>query len=207
MSTYVRKTRYQNPAVAGEYDKRFLSAAGQVENHMTLLALAQALQVTSGVAAVLDMPCGTGRLRQFFVDRGYIYTGADISLDMMRVAQAKYATTALVQTDAEHLPFADRTFDCVVCVRFLTRNVPRTVRLRMLQEAHRVSKQWLILQSRLLKFPRPSVVFKRLIKRMVGGDISHYQIERELAQAGWTERCRVPIQHQRQYIGAYAKDT
>ena len=70
----------------------------------------------------------------------------------------------------------------------------------MLQEAHRVSKQWLILQSRLLKFPRPSVVFKRLIKRMVGGDILRSQIEREFAQAGWTERCRVPIQHQRQYI-------
>jgi ubiquinone/menaquinone biosynthesis C-methylase UbiE len=207
MSTYVRKSRYQNPAVAGEYDKRFLSVAGQIENHKTLLALTQALQVTSGVAAVLDIPCGTGRLRQFFVDRGYIYTGADISLDMMRVAQAKYATTALVQTDAEQLPFADRTFDCVVCVRFLTRSIPRAVRLRMLQEAHRVSKQWLILQSRLLQFQPPSVVFKRLIKRLVGGDISHYQIERELAQASWTARCRVPIHHQRQYIGVYAKDT
>ena len=89
MSTYVRKTRYQSPAVAGEYDTRFLSAAGQVENHKTLPALAQALQVTSGVAAVLDMPCGTGRLRQFFVDRGYIYTGADISLDVVHIDTSK----------------------------------------------------------------------------------------------------------------------
>jgi demethylmenaquinone methyltransferase/2-methoxy-6-polyprenyl-1,4-benzoquinol methylase len=62
-------------------------------------------------AVVIDLACGTGDLCRDLVRAGLRPVGADFSLGMLR-----HATTPapLVQGDALHLPFADRSVDGVI---------------------------------------------------------------------------------------------
>ncbi len=100
---------------------------------------------------VLDLPCGTGRFTGPLVGRGYRVVGADISYEMIRLAQRKKSSypppRGYVQAEAERLPFADRSFDCVVSVRFMV-DVNLKVRLRILREMRRVSRRWIIVDYR-----------------------------------------------------------
>lgn len=68
----------------------------------------------------LEVGVGTGRIALPFLQRGYRYTGVDISERMMDRLRAKIAGTAaavtLVNADAEALPFADDTFEVVIGV-------------------------------------------------------------------------------------------
>ena len=61
---------------------------------------------------VLDMPCGQGALTQQLVEAGYDVTSADVEPDGFRLPQR---TCDAVDFDAP-LPYADGTFDIVVCV-------------------------------------------------------------------------------------------
>jgi len=65
---------------------------------------------------VLDVGCGTGRLtarlaQEFPASR---VTGCDFSRGMLRQARARSGALALAQGDAQHLPFAEGSFDAVV---------------------------------------------------------------------------------------------
>lgn len=69
-------------------------------------------------ARVLEIGVGTGRIALPFAQRGYRYTGADLSSQMMRTLRSKAndVQIALVQNDVARLPFASDTFDAVVAV-------------------------------------------------------------------------------------------
>ena len=56
----------------------------------------------------------------------------------------------LKQGDAESLPFSDKEYDLVTCMRLYHR-VPPQIRLRMLQEVKRVGRGWAILYRSLLQ--------------------------------------------------------
>ncbi len=71
-----------------------------------------------GLGRVLDVPCGAGRLRAALEQRCATYVGLDASVEMLAVARGA-RTGALLRGDALRLPFADRSFDAVVCVRLL----------------------------------------------------------------------------------------
>lgn len=67
---------------------------------------------------LLDVGCGTGPLIELllkeFPDRNY--TGIDLTPRMIEVAQEKkLAHTKFLIGDSEHLPFADNTFDAIIC--------------------------------------------------------------------------------------------
>lgn len=67
---------------------------------------------------LLDVGCGTGPLIELllkeFPDRNY--TGIDLTPRMIEVAQEKkLAHTKFLVGDSEHLPFADDTFDAIIC--------------------------------------------------------------------------------------------
>ena len=62
---------------------------------------------------VLDVACGTGLVSAWFKGRVARVVGADITEAMF--AQARPRLDELVVTPAETLPFADSTFDIVVC--------------------------------------------------------------------------------------------
>lgn len=66
---------------------------------------------------------GTGRIALPIVQRGYSYTGVDISLKMMDELRRKLGDTphrlSLVQGDATALPFAEHRFDVALTVHLL----------------------------------------------------------------------------------------
>jgi SAM-dependent methyltransferase len=210
MEVYNRKIGYQDKAAAEIYlERRFGHPRGRRQNEETKIALERALNSISGVKKILDMPCGSGRLTQFFYDRGYTYFGADISMEMMNVLareqKARDLIPPLVRCDGEALPFKDDAFDCVVCVRFLNHSIPKSVRDNVLREMKRVSKKWLILQSQHLRFLGPFVLLKIFVRRIFGREVSKYQFEKEVLGAGWKEDKRLWIRTLNRYIGVYRK--
>ena len=71
----------------------------------------------------LEIGVGTGRIAVPFLERGYRYTGVDISERMMDRLRAKVRTKdvalTLVNGDVTQLPFEDASFDVVLAVHIL----------------------------------------------------------------------------------------
>ncbi len=70
-------------------EKRFSHPKGRREDKATKLASGTALNGISGMRTILDMPCGTGRYTSFSYEKGYLYFGADMSVEMMKVMAGK----------------------------------------------------------------------------------------------------------------------
>jgi ubiquinone/menaquinone biosynthesis C-methylase UbiE len=70
---------------------------------------------------VLETACGTGRVTNHLckvLSPHASLTASDISSDMMAVARKKLSSVkniSWIEADAQNLPFADETFDAVVC--------------------------------------------------------------------------------------------
>ena len=67
---------------------------------------------------VLDCGCGTGPMIQLLHEKypGKHYVGLDLTPEMIHVAQAKKLTnTEFLVGDSENLPFAEDSFDAVIC--------------------------------------------------------------------------------------------
>lgn len=147
-----KKQFYRDGAVALDYDfHRFGTGRRARRNARKWRTILAALELTSRVETILDLPCGTGRFTGHLAERGYEVVGSDISIEMMRVARDKTAAAASVrgylQADAEALPLRTDSVDCVLCIRFLFHVDPAT-RVRMLREMSRVSRRWLIVDYR-----------------------------------------------------------
>jgi len=70
-------------------------------------------------ARVLDLGCGDGGTSgPWLVRSGYQYVGADVSPTGLRIAADRGLKVQQLQID-EQLPFADDTFDAVVCIEVL----------------------------------------------------------------------------------------
>jgi SAM-dependent methyltransferase len=95
-------------------------------------ALARGLADVDGRGLVLDVPCGTGIIGAYLVGRGFEVVGADISPAMLGVAAGRDRRAALVRADLEAPPWRPRSFDAVVCVRFLM-HLPAAARPRVLR--------------------------------------------------------------------------
>ena len=146
--TYRAKDHYLDPEVVASYDEqRFTSRKGRFvdQRERSLVAAAIARSGAGPGAAILDVPCGTGRLTRVFAIAGFAVTGADISQPMLDRAAARVADLPatgrpdLVMADAEGLPFADGAFDVVVSLR-LFGHLPPTARGRALREFRRVAR-------------------------------------------------------------------
>lgn len=68
---------------------------------------------------LLDVGCGTGLLLAEMEWRADEAFGVDLSAGMLEIAKRRCRRAKLVQADAEHLPFADETFDCVISFTLL----------------------------------------------------------------------------------------
>jgi SAM-dependent methyltransferase len=81
--------------------------------------LVRALLERHGVrGAILDVPCGSGRLHQTLAAFGQRVVGADISADMLRASSAPRDAWRACASIA-CLPFRDGAFDVVVSCRYL----------------------------------------------------------------------------------------
>jgi ubiquinone/menaquinone biosynthesis C-methylase UbiE len=148
-----KKQFYQSSEVAADYDEhRFKTPKRQRRNARKWAAIEKALALTDGVKSVVDLPCGTGRFTGNLARAGYQVVGSDISLEMMQQA-AKLPAVAhdnikgYVRADAEKMPFATKSADCVMSIRFLFHVDPDT-RRRMLREFGRVARRWVIADYR-----------------------------------------------------------
>jgi SAM-dependent methyltransferase len=65
---------------------------------------------------ILDAGCGTGWFTKYFVSQGAIVTGLDVSQEMVERTKARVPNAVVIQANlAEPLPFADKTFDLILC--------------------------------------------------------------------------------------------
>jgi SAM-dependent methyltransferase len=97
---------------------------------------------------VLDVPCGYSRFAPLYARLGMTVIGADISYDMAHLAAAQYAQPSRGRwlcADVLALPFADRVFDGVLCLRLLHHRYSDAERQQMLCELARVSRHFVIL--------------------------------------------------------------
>jgi ubiquinone/menaquinone biosynthesis C-methylase UbiE len=105
--------RREYDRLAAEYDRRWRPYIDA-----TLTAVLEAVQL-NGSEILLDVPCGTGELARRLLPRypGLRIIGADISLDMLRQADAKAIgrQASWLEADVARLPLRDGSFDVVVC--------------------------------------------------------------------------------------------
>ena len=64
---------------------------------------------------LLDLACGTGIVARTAAKMGIAATGGDINEDMLSVARERSDGIDFRQADAQALPFADETFDAIIC--------------------------------------------------------------------------------------------
>jgi demethylmenaquinone methyltransferase/2-methoxy-6-polyprenyl-1,4-benzoquinol methylase len=135
---------------------------------------------------VVDLACGTGDFCELAAERGARVAGIDFALQMLRSARERGLDCALVQGDAEWLPFCSGSVDVVTC-GFALRNfvsleaVMREI-ARILKPGGRVA---------LIDVDRPSwaplraahsLYFDRLVP-LIGGIVSDQAAYRYLPQS------------------------
>src|SRR5262249_23520231 len=91
---------------------------------------------------VLDAGCGTGLTIRQYVQPGLRVVGLDLSLNSLRQIQrtAPAESVGLVRGDLANLPFADATFDKVLCANTLQHVPTLEQRRRCLGELARVAR-------------------------------------------------------------------
>jgi SAM-dependent methyltransferase len=97
---------------------------------------------------VLDVPCGYSRFAPLYARLGMTVIGADISYDMAHLAAAQSAQPSRGRwlcADVRALPFANRVFGGVLCLRLLHHRYSDAERQQMLGELARVSRRFVIL--------------------------------------------------------------
>jgi len=71
------------------------------------------------VDRVLELGCSTGYLTRRFAGKAKTVVGIDMNQAAVRRAASRNPAARLTSGDAEHLPFADRTFDAVVMLEVI----------------------------------------------------------------------------------------
>jgi demethylmenaquinone methyltransferase/2-methoxy-6-polyprenyl-1,4-benzoquinol methylase len=121
---------------------------------------------------VLDLACGTGILSSLLINNQNDVLGVDLTLAYLEVINTKRIKMDFVNANAELLPFADNTFDCVV-----TSYLPKYTNLRsLIHECFRVLKFGGRIVLHDFTHPKNSVYryawnnYFRIIRCIWGGD-------------------------------------
>ena len=201
MSNFEAKSYYQDRGVAQKYDSQFRSPLRLSNLRAKLIgsgemrAFSRLLKHAPAGGSVLDVACGTGRYTQLLLSRGYQVGGIDISSEMLAIARARINNDPdllfMLNGDAENLPFEDKQFDGVTCMRLFHR-IPPTARLQMLREVKRVARKWAIL---FFGMSTPWLSVRRAVRsKLLAGrpsnpyPISPAEMRDELQAAGFTLR-------------------
>lgn len=87
--------------------------------------------------SVLDIGCGTGRIRQVLPDN-INYMGLDNSPELLEVAERRHPNNKFIQADARQLPLGDNSFDAVLLIAVAHHFFAQADRIKVLAEAKRV---------------------------------------------------------------------
>ncbi|MDP1709730.1 MAG: methyltransferase domain-containing protein [Candidatus Komeilibacteria bacterium] len=91
------------------------------------------------LCSVLDIGCGTGRIRQVLPDN-LDYIGLDNSPELLQIAGRNFPDDKFIVADARELPFPDKSFDAVLVIATVHHFLNQEDRLAVLKEARRVLK-------------------------------------------------------------------
>jgi ubiquinone/menaquinone biosynthesis C-methylase UbiE len=178
---------FQDPRHAAIYDRtRFGGLLQRWNNRVWLRAVRRCLAHARPEGAVLDLPCGTGRLARLFREMGIRQVGADLSLAMLALARSK-GCGPLVVADAERLPLRDGAVDGIVSLRFLHHPLGPS-RSRILAEMARVARRFVVVDLRYRNRAREALrTVERLYRR--GRERKRYprldEVREEIAGAGF----------------------
>jgi len=110
-------------------------------------AIAQLLrEIDPEGSALLDVPCGTGKLGPLLQTFPVHVVAADASREMLALAGDEYDPAQLLrvlQCDASALPFKDGSVDVVICLR-LFHLLPPATRRMILDEFRRITRGQLL---------------------------------------------------------------
>ena len=112
--------------------------------------LSEFLKLLPKGISVLDVPIGTARFLPLYHENQMTVSGLDVSRDML--SEAKRLRGDLLENckidtgDARNLPYANNSFDVIVCFRFLGGHVTFKDAKKVISEFCRVSSKYLILE-------------------------------------------------------------
>lgn len=142
---YPAKSAYRGD-VASRYDEDRVVEPLWAEEQAFVREWVQSLP--SGTR-VLDLPVGTGRFVEFYLERSLTVHGRDISADMIAEVRRRHPAAEgrmdLSVGDAERIDLSGVTVDCVLCWRFF-HLIPMTVMQRVLLEFRRICRGEVIVQ-------------------------------------------------------------
>jgi len=111
---------------------------------------------------VLDIPCGYGRMYYVLKERSRLYTGSDVSKEMVLRLKSRSGVGKGVVGNIYSLPFKDESFEMVLSWRIFQHINTREKREKAFSELSRVSKRWV-----LISFYRENTLHK--IERILTG--------------------------------------
>ena len=138
---YTARVKYTD-AMADHYLKKSEGRRGR--ENAALLDILRRFEVKG---ALLDAPCGVGRVGALLSGQGVRYCGADFSMSMLRRARARLSGCDLkydlLRCDLERVPLVDRAFDTTLSLRFL-HHLPDGTRGAVLKELARITDRILV---------------------------------------------------------------
>jgi len=187
--SYPAKNAYQSKRAAETYDRRrFKSLKGKWLDAREKRIIGELLEYLSQGSQILDLACGTGRIAEFLLSKGYRVCGADISSQMLKVAKERLSnfgeSIEFHKADAERLPFEEKQFDSATCFRLMG-HIPPEIRVKILRELKRVTKGPFIVAYYLSE---PIENAKRKIRKFITEDkspwfpVSRKNLREELSQ-------------------------
>lgn len=90
---------------------------------------------------ILDLGCGWGRLYQVFAGRSMDYTGADQSIEPLKIARKKFPGVRFTKAEMTKLPFKNGEFDKIFCISVFHHILSPDLALQALHEMKRVLKR------------------------------------------------------------------
>ncbi len=185
---------YKDVKVAKNYDRiRFSSLSGRVFNNQEKQIIRECFQDLPRDTVILDLPCGTGRLADILLESGLRVHGADISDEMLVVANERLAnygesfTTEVI--DAFKLTGKEPQFEAALCARVLM-HFPLKTQIQFLRGVASITRKRIVINHSL---DSPYQRFRRWIKKLLGHPrsanypISNSEIKQLLAEAGFIE--------------------
>lgn len=171
------RTKYDRET-ARRYDRqRYGGLRGRIKNWLHARILRRAFREVPSGSLVLDVPCGTGRFTDWLCGRGYRVVGVDISTEMIDVAREKQAgALGYVTADVLHLPYADKSVDATLTVRFF-HLVPSWMRVDVYQELARVTRKRVVIGINCNKW-----ALKTLGRRLRGWTSNYWMSRSELTE-------------------------
>lgn len=199
---------YRDADYAADYDRRWRGSRGSRRDARKAAAIRRAWSSVATAAGeaprtALDLPAGTGRFTRLAGELlGTAAAGpsllisADLSREMLGEARKKDRDVNACVADAAALPFADRSIDLVLCIRFLHLVRDPQLRVAFLREFARVARLGVIVDYR---HDRTFRIWGKKLRHRLGlldkapANPSPQQIVRELDAAGLTILGRHPV--------------